>query len=162
MDEIPLPWTEDGLRSAVKILLGRPNTLFDDIIKNLERHKGFRNMVEGILLQGAEISFVASNPDIARGEMYGIVKNESGQVKIANPIFEAYIYEYFVSVHNMENLMISQYSDKSMYIKDGRLDMEMVLERFSAFMKAEYRNRRINYKGCEIYEAVVAYRDTTS
>lgn len=38
MDEIPLPWTEDGLRSAVKILLGRPNTLFDDIIKNLERH----------------------------------------------------------------------------------------------------------------------------
>lgn len=63
MDEIPLPWTEDGLRSAVKILLGRPNTLFDDIIKNLERHKGFRNMVEGILLQGAEISFVASNPD---------------------------------------------------------------------------------------------------
>lgn len=139
MDEIPLPWTEDGLRSAVKILLGRPNTLFDDIIKNLESHKGFRNMVEGILLQGAEISFVASNPDIARGEMYGIVKNESGQVKIANPIFESYIYEYFVSVHNMENLMISQYSDKSMYIKDGRLDMEMVLQRFSAFMKAEYR-----------------------
>lgn len=140
MDEIPLPWTEDGLRSAVKILLGRSNTLFDDIIKNLERHKGFRNMVEGILLQGAEVPFVASNPDIARGEMYGIVKNKGGRVKIANQIFESYIYEYFVSIHNMKNLMIAQYSDQSMYITDGRLNMELVLQRFSAFMKSEYRN----------------------
>lgn len=140
LDETPLPWTEEGLRSAVKCLLGRSNTLFDDIIKNLERHKGFRDTVEGILLQGTEVSFVVSNPDIARGEMYGIFKNEGGHVRIANPIFESYIYEYFVSLHSMKNLAISQYSDQSMYTAGGRLDMEMVLKRFSAFMKAEYRN----------------------
>lgn len=103
MDEAPLPWTENGLRSAVKILLGKTNTLFDDIIKNLERHKGFKDMVEGILLRGLDISFVASNPDIARGMMYGILKNEDGHVKIANQIFESYIYEYFVSLHSMED-----------------------------------------------------------
>lgn len=140
MDEALLPWTDDGIQSAVKILLGRPNTLFDDIIKNLERHKGFKDMVERMLLQGAEVSFIASNPDIARGVMYGILRNESGHVKIANQIFETYIYEYFVSLHSIKNLIRPQYSDKSIYIVNGRLDMEMVLQRFSAFMKAEYRN----------------------
>lgn len=140
MDETPYPWTSEGLQSAVSFLLGRPNTLFDDIIKNLERYQGFKNMVEGILLRGADVSYIASNPDIARGEMYGILKNENGHVKIANPIFESYIYEYFVSLHNITNLVMSKYSDKSIYIKDGKLDIETVLQRFSAFMKEEYRN----------------------
>ena len=140
IDETPLPWTEDGLGMAVKILLGRQNTLFDDIIKNLERYQGFKDVVEGILLKGADVSFVASNPDVARGEMYGILKNEHGHAKVANQIFESYIYEYFVSIHSIKNLMISQYSDKSLYIVDGRLCMETVLQRFSAFMKAEYRD----------------------
>lgn len=140
IDENGLSWTKDGIQSAVKLLLGRPNMLFDDIIKNLERHRGFKDMVEGLLLQGADVSFVASNPDISRGEMYGILKNENGHVKIANPIFESYIYEYFVSLHNIRNLKMSQYSDKSVYVEEGRLNMEMVLQRFSAFMKAEYRN----------------------
>lgn len=121
MDEDLLPWTSVGIQSAVKTLLGRPNTLFDDIIKNLERYKGFRNIVEGMLLRGVDVSFVASNPDIARGEMYGILKNEKGHVKIANQIFETYIYEYFVSLHNIKNLMLSQYSEKAVYIVDGGL-----------------------------------------
>lgn len=140
MDENLLPWTEEGVRSAVKSLLSRTNTLFDDIIKNLERHKGFRDMVEVILLQGADVSYIGSNPDIARGEMYGIIKNESGYVKISNQIFESYIYEYLVSLHGIKNLTLSQYFDKSVYVADGRLNMEMVLERFSTFLRAEYRD----------------------
>lgn len=40
---------------------------------------------------------MASNPDIARGAMYGILKNQNGRVKISSQIFESYIYEYFKS-----------------------------------------------------------------
>lgn len=140
LDENKMPWTKYSLQSAVRVLLGGTNTLFDDIIKNLERYQNFKELVEKILLQGTEVPFVASNPDIARGTMYGILKNQDGYVRVANQIFESYIYEYFISLHTMKNLALSQYSDKSLYVHDGFLDMEMVLQRFSAFMKAEYRD----------------------
>ena len=37
-------------------------------------------------------------------------------------------------------LTSTQYAEKGQYIKDGHLDMMAVLERFAAFMKAEYRD----------------------
>ena len=134
-----LSWNQKGLRAAVKALLCGTNTLFDDMIKNLENHPSFRRLVEAVLVQGEEIPFVLSNPEIARGVMYGIFQKTGRQVCISNQIFETYIYEYLISVNKTQELLLPKYSDKSQYIQNGRLDMKLVLERFSAFLKSEYR-----------------------
>lgn len=133
-----LSWTPEGLRTATKALLRGTNTLFDDMIKNLENHPGFRRLVEAVLVQGEEIPFVLSNPEIARGVMYGIFQKTGQKVCISNQIFETYIYEYLISVNKAQGLLLPKYSEKSQYIQNGKLDMKQVLERFSAFLKSEY------------------------
>jgi hypothetical protein len=139
IDEGELSWTISGVQTAVKDLLHGTNTLFDDIIKNLENYPDFRKLVETVLVQGESVPFVVSNPEIARGVMYGIFQKTKGQVSISNQIFETYIYEYLISISRTQELLLPKYSDKSQYIRDGRLDMRLVLERFSAFLKSEYR-----------------------
>lgn len=139
IDEEQLSWTISGVQTAVKDLLHGTNTLFDDIIKNLENYPDFRKLVETVLVQGETVPFVVSNPEIARGVMYGIFQKTKGQVSISNQIFETYIYEYLISISRTQELLLPKYSDKSQYIRDGKLDMRLVLERFSAFLKSEYR-----------------------
>lgn len=104
IDEGRLGWTMNGLQKAVKELLHGTNTLFDDIIKNLENHPDFRELVETVLVQGESVPFVISNPEIARGVMYGIFRQIRGQVNISNRIFETFIYEYLISVNRMRKL----------------------------------------------------------
>lgn len=43
-------WTKEGVRTAVREILKDTNTLFDDVVKNIENNAGFRRLVEGILL----------------------------------------------------------------------------------------------------------------
>ena len=135
VDEEQLSWTSDGLRLAVKQLLSGTNTLFDDLIKNLENHPEFRNLVEAVLARGEEIPFVPSNPEIARGVMYGIFRKSEQRLAISNQIFETYIYEYLISVNKTREFMHPKYSDKSQYVRNGKLNMRKVLEQFSAFLK---------------------------
>lgn len=139
VDEEQLSWTSEGLRLSVKQLLSGTNTLFDDLIKNLENHPEFRNLVEAVLARGEEIPFVPSNPEIARGVMYGIFRKSEQRIAISNQIFETYIYEYLISVNKTREFLHPKYSDKSQYVRNGKLNMRKVLEQFSAFLKSEYR-----------------------
>lgn len=139
IDEEHLHWNADGLRTALNALLRGTNTLFDDVIKNLENYEDFRKLAEAVLIQGEAVPFVLSNPEIARGAMYGIFQNKDGQVGISNLVFETYIYEYLISVNKTKNLLLPKYADKFQYIRNGRLDMKLVLEKFAMFLKSEYR-----------------------
>jgi hypothetical protein len=139
LDEEDRPWTAEGVLEAVRALITQTNTLFDDLIKNLENHPDFRTLVEQILLRGESVPYVISNPDIALGVMFGIFSREGSQVRISNRIFEMYIYEYLISIVRTKSLIASEYADKSQYIRAVRLDMETVLRRFAAFIRSEYR-----------------------
>lgn len=140
MDEKNLPWDKNGLRTAVKELLKANNTLFDDVIKNIRNHPEFSDLAEQIVLRGAQVAFEIRNPTIQQGVMYGILKEEDGRTAVSNVLFETLIINYFASVRSTYALTSSGYVEKSQYVRDGVLDMERVLRRFSAFMKAEYRD----------------------
>lgn len=140
MDEKSLPWDRKGLRMAVKELLKTNNTLFDDVIKNIQNHQEFSELAEQIVLQGAQVAFEIRNPVIQQGVMYGILKEQDGRTAVSNVLFETLIINYFVSVRSTYALTASGYVEKGQYIRNGVLDMEQVLHRFSAFMKAEYRD----------------------
>ena len=140
LDEETLPWDASGLRLAVRDLLKENNTLFDDVIKNIKNHPDFSDLIEQIIVCGAQVIYEIRNPLIDLGVMYGILKEQDGRAVVSNVIFETIIFNYFTSVRSTYALTSTQYTEKSQYIKNGRLDMEIVLQRFAAFMKAEYRD----------------------
>lgn len=130
-------WTPWGVRVAAREILKSTNTLFDDMIKNLENNQTFRNFIEGILFDGNQIPFKLSNPEINMGVTFGIVAEDGGLCKISNIIFETYLYDHFIAGRAVRKQVLK--APRTQFIKeDGCLDMNVVLEKFQDFMKAEY------------------------
>jgi len=133
-----LGWNEIGADAAVDLLVVKTNTLFDDIIKNMQRHESFNNMVIEILLRGEAVPYVPADPDVALGEMYGIFRQDGRRVVISNRIFEAYIYDYLIMQGKKRNQALRSL-DQTVYIRNGVLKMDIVIERFAELMHREYR-----------------------
>jgi len=140
MDDERLPWTVFGVDEAEKRVLKTNNTLFDDVIKNLVNHPDFAALVERIVLRGAQVAFEIHNPSIDLGLIYGIFREEDGRVRVSNVIFETIILNYFISTAETGMVVDPYVDERSQFIRNGKLDMTTVLNRFSAFMKAEYRD----------------------
>jgi hypothetical protein len=139
LDEVTHDWTVAGLHAAVAHLLSTTNTLFDDIIKNLQRHAEFRGIVKSMLLYGMRKNYVPSDPGIALDEMFGIFKKVGLEVRVSNIIFEQYIYDHLVSISENKMGIQTDEARSALYVKNGSLDMRLVLERFASLMKAEHR-----------------------
>lgn len=130
-------WTVEGVRNAEKELLKTRNTLFDDLVKNVENHEELRSLIESILYDGYSQSFNISDPVIELGAMLGIFVERDHNVAISNLIFETYLYDYVVSVKSRQQIILSP--ERSQFIRNGRLDMTHVMIKFQELMKAEYR-----------------------
>jgi hypothetical protein len=140
IDETPLAWTASGVDAAADILIRSDNTLFDDLIKNIENNPSFSKLLANILLQGWEVPFVTDNPDIGLGAMYGILRERDRMTTVSNIVFETRIYDYFTSLSKTRGKVMPHIGERSRFVVDGRLDIGAVLDRFAAFMKSEYRD----------------------
>ncbi|MGL5576835.1 MAG: AAA family ATPase [Sarcina sp.] len=134
-------WNAYDVQRAVKILIEESNTLFDDLIKNLENNKELFEYIYSILVLGVPKVFNIKNPVINLGHMYGyLIKDNEGSVQVSNQIFKEVIYNYMISRSN--NNRMSGYNFKANFItEDNGLDMEKVLLKFQQFMKENYSTR---------------------
>ncbi|MGM0509092.1 MAG: AAA-like domain-containing protein [Fusobacteriota bacterium] len=132
-------FTEVGLEKAIKILLNEDNTLFDDLIKNINRYEELYRLVERILLEGEEINYNRQAHHL--GVMYGIFREDSKhKLVIHNTIFEILLYNYMIAMREIEKGSALSYKYRENYVDEaGDLKMELVLEKFQELMKAEYR-----------------------
>lgn len=134
-------WTLDDIEQAVQIILKEANTLFDDLIKNLENNKDLYRLVYDVVIRGEEIGFSMHNPVVNRSVMYGIFGDKNGKIGIANTIFEQLIYNYMSSKIET-TVKMGGYNFRDNVVTDkGMLDMEQVLLKFQAFMK-EQRSKK--------------------
>ncbi|MEG0494477.1 MAG: hypothetical protein RR696_14880, partial [Clostridia bacterium] len=140
MDEERLEWTETGVDEAERRAIRASNTLFDDLIKNLINNPSFSALVERIVVRGARVAFEIHNPNIDLGLMYGIFSDEAGQIKVSNIIFETVILNYLVSIAETNDLIDRYVDERGRFLRSGKLNMPLVLERFAAFMRCEYRD----------------------
>ena len=63
--------------------------------------------------------------------MFGYVTDNGVSLRVANRIFETRLYNFFLSEEELSSAMSRQAKqDRGQFIKDGRLDMERVLEKF--------------------------------
>lgn len=137
IDTNELGWNKENLERAVKELLQESNTLFDDLIKNVENNIELREYIFDLIINVSEKTFNIDNPTINLGVIFGYFKNYNGKVSISNRIFQERLYNYFSS--KLENKTdMSLYNFKDNFIKKDGLDFEKILLRFQQFVKEQY------------------------
>ena len=134
-------WTVKAVQKAVKIVVNEKNTLFDDLIKNMENNKQLYECIYNILILNVNQVFNINNPIIELGNMLGyLVSDKNNNVIVSNQILKEVMYNYMIS--KTDTLDMSSYNFKDNFInKDNGLDMENILLRFQQFMKENYSTK---------------------
>ncbi|MGL4910796.1 MAG: AAA family ATPase, partial [Romboutsia sp.] len=146
LEEIKRPWEIADIDLAVKELLKTDNTLFDDLIKNIENDKEIYEFIENIIISGYEIPFTLSDLVISKTYMYGIIKNYHDKCKVNNKVFELYIYNHMTAKINRQSQSMNRYNFRENFINEnGSLNIELVLVKFQQFMKEQYSNIDANF-----------------
>ena len=132
-------WTKRGIGEAVRLLLNEHIPLFDSMVKQLDLYPELRSMIEQILYQGQRIAFSPDVKPVNMGLMFGFLKEEEGQIAMANRIFEMRMLNMFITE---EALKSEEYrrgqSDRNQFLRDGRLNMDKVLEKFVEYFHEVY------------------------
>ena len=124
-------WTKAGMAEAVKILLEEKNTLFESLVGKTEGDRELHDLIYALLFNGNTIPYHPLNKTIEIAEMYGFIKNVSGNAVISNRIFETVLYNLFLSEEALSSDMYKvAFLEKNQFIQNGHLNMEIVLERF--------------------------------
>ena len=123
-------WTKDGVAKAVSIILKESSPLFESLVKQLDMYKDLRDMMEDIIYRGRKITFSPEQKSISLGLMFGFLKEENGHVTIANRMFEMCLINLFMSEESGGDVYARGGSDRIGFIRDGMLDMELVLRKF--------------------------------
>ena len=118
----------------MKLILSESNTLFESLTGKLDNYPELREALRDILIKGEKLVYNAQQVAIAQLQMYGFVRKDRNMVKIDNRIFETLLYNLFLSDDELKsNVFVSESNlARSQFVKDGRLDMRLILERFIA------------------------------
>lgn len=74
-----------------------PNTLYDDMIKQVEEYPEMSAMLKNILFRGIEYPYNEYNKVINIGKMLGFIEDREEVTAVSNRIFEMQLYSYFIS-----------------------------------------------------------------
>lgn len=134
-------WTHAGFLDGVRLMVCETNSLFDDMAKKVKDYPKLRNMLYDILFCGRSIPYNSGTELVSMGTMFGFLKENEGQVAIANRIFEIWFYNLFMA----EEAIGSQTYDagqkgKNQFIKNGGLDVELILKKFVQHFTEVYGN----------------------
>lgn len=134
-------WSITGIKDAVNIILGERNTLFDDLIKNLENNKDLYDILNNILVEGRKINFNIDNPSINLGTIFAILDRKNNETIVSNKIFEVRIYNYIISKRETSGKDNFIYDSMNQFRSGNKLNMEVVLNKFQEIMHDEYRDK---------------------
>ena len=125
-------WPKEGFLAAIRILLAEKNTLFESLTGKLQDYLELKEMIFEILFSEKSVPFRPLNPVIGMASMFGFIKNQDGNVAIANRIFETVLYNLYLSLEEIQKNDIYSASarEKKQFIIGGHLNMRLVLERF--------------------------------
>lgn len=124
-------WTARGIGEAVGRILDERLPLFDSMIRHLEEYPKMKEILRLILFQGRRVSYNPDYPAIDLAVMFGYVVKRDGCVQVANRIYEMRLYQLFLFEEELTCAIRNEAErDREQFIREGRLDMKRVLERF--------------------------------
>lgn len=132
LDGMKSAWTTEGVTEAVKLLVKENTPLFDSMVKQLNLYEDLRKVLEELIYQGKSVPFSPQVRSINLGVMFGFLKEEHGRVAVANRIFEMVLLNMFIAQEAIDSTAYryGEY-DKNQFITGGRLDMTLVLSKFT-------------------------------
>lgn len=97
--------------------------------------------------QGRAITYNADDPSTDMLLMFGFIKIENATVQIANRIFETRLYNYFLTLPEVQNGEMYKFAlgNKNQFIQKGRLDMKLLLEKFVKHFDDIYGDRDMKF-----------------
>ena len=125
-------WSTFGVGEAVKLLLTENNSLFQSLTKNLNNYPELKASIRSILMEGTRLTWNAQQDEIVQMQMYGLIRNDRGTVRISNRIFETMLYNLFLSEEELKSNAFFREGDLAgnQFVQDGKLNMRLILERF--------------------------------
>lgn len=140
-------WTKAGFLEAVKLILSERNSLFESLSEKLVNYPELDSLLRSILFMGKTISYNYYEPSIHIATMFGFVKENKNVLAVSNRIFETWLYNYYLSATEMQNkdIYIASVRDKNQFIEAGRLNMELILEKFVLHFNDIYGSSDISF-----------------
>lgn len=137
-------WNKEGFLEAVRMLLLENNTLFESMIGKLADYPELEQMLKALLFFGKPVSYNPTNQMIGFALMFGFVKNADGNVIPANRIFDILLYNHFLSLDELKSSEMYKASllDKNIFVQDGHLNMQKILEKFILHFHDLYGSRQ--------------------
>ncbi|MCD8014751.1 MAG: AAA-like domain-containing protein [Lachnospiraceae bacterium] len=133
-DEFPdrsRAWTKEGFYEAEKRIVREDNPLYESLMGKLETYPELREVVYKLLFNGKTIPYVATSPYIKDAAMFGFIRNENERAVISNRIFEAVLYNNFISEEFVTNKMYDAGErERNQFFVGGHLDIRRILEKF--------------------------------
>lgn len=140
-------WTTQGFLEAVRILLSEKNTLFESLIGKLNDYSILQKIIYDILFGGKKIVYNPDDSVVDIAIMFGFVKNNIGTLEIANRIFEIRLYNYFLTTNEAQSseIFTTAANNKSQFIRNGHLDMDMVMRKFVEHFDSIYGDQKMEF-----------------
>ncbi len=109
--------------------------------KKIKDFPELRSLLYDILFCGKSIPYNQGTELVSVGTMFGFLKDDAGQVAIANRIFEIWLYNLFISEEAIENKTYNAgQKGKDQFIKNDGLDMKLILNKFVQHFTEVYGN----------------------
>ena len=148
IDEQNITWNNEGIISAVKLILNeRNNTFFSDLVKKLDDFPDIKRILKDMLYYGKEFTFNPDNRILNIAAMFNYINNINGKVKITNRIIETRLYNLFMSDEELTNSLYGEgQTDRSQFIDGKTLKMDKILEKFALHFNDIYGNNDLTFK----------------
>ena len=131
---------------AVKFMLNERIPLFESMTRQLAEYPEMKRMLHAVLFEGRRVTFNIDNPMINLASMFGYIINSENTIQVANRIFEMYLYNLFLSEDESASVINKEAQrNQSQFIQNGRLDMDLVLEKFVLYYEDLYSGSDRNF-----------------
>ncbi len=78
-------------------IIDTTNHLKERSTKNLNNYPEMKAALRRVLMEGDHLPFNTDQGQVALMDMYGLIRNDYGVIRIANRIFETRIYNLFLT-----------------------------------------------------------------
>jgi len=140
-------WTKPGILEAVKLITeeSQPNTLFDDLFKNMRNNELLSNFLYRILMEGERFKFAQGSEIIGAGLRYAFIRIIDREIRIHNKIFEIIITDYFIDKERMEGQKLVNNHIEADVVSGEQFNIELFFEKFNAHYQKHYSHRDENF-----------------
>jgi hypothetical protein len=153
-----MAWSREGFLEAVRLLLREHSLLpFQSLVLQVENNSELKDLIKRILLAGMRLNSYISRKTVDQAIMHGLMKVlPDNCLTVSSKIYETYFYSVLMhedlsfgrnAGDDVADAANALYGKKGMkdagiaFIKDQTIDMDLVLNHFSAHYSKEFRPR---------------------